>query len=39
MLDLTSAKAGRLLSGTKTDIEQRKAIAGRADDKFHASLP
>ena len=34
MLDLTSAKAGRLLSGTKTDIEQRKAIAGRADDNI-----
>jgi hypothetical protein len=32
MLDLTSAKAGRLLSVTKTDIEQRKAIAGLADD-------
>ena len=32
MLDLTSAKAGRLLSVTKTDIEQRKAIAGMADD-------
>jgi hypothetical protein len=27
-----SAKAGRLLSVTKTDIEQRKAIAGPADD-------
>jgi signal transduction histidine kinase len=32
MLDLTAAKAGRLLSVTKTDIEQRKAIAGMADD-------
>jgi hypothetical protein len=32
MLDLTSAKAGRLLSVTKTDVEQRKAIAGLADD-------
>ena len=32
MLDLTSAKAGWLLSVTKTDIEQRKAIAGMADD-------
>ena len=34
MLDLTSAKAGRLLSVTKTDIEQRKAIAGLADDNI-----
>jgi|ERR1700680_2602658 hypothetical protein len=32
MLDLTSAKAGRLLSVTETNIEQRKAIAGLADD-------
>ena len=32
MLDLTSAKAGRLLSVTKTDVEQREAIAGLADD-------
>ena len=32
MLDLTSAKAGRLLSVTETDIEQRKAIAGLGDD-------
>ena len=32
MLDLTSAKTGRLLSVTETDIEQRKAIAGRGDD-------
>ena len=32
MLDLISAKAGRLLSVTETDIEQRKAIAGLGDD-------
>ena len=32
MLDLTSAKAGRLRSATETDIEQRKAIAGLGDD-------
>jgi hypothetical protein len=31
-LDLTSAKAGRLLSVTETNIEQRKAIAGLAND-------
>ena len=34
MLDLTSAKAGRLLSVTETDIEQRNAIAGLADDNI-----
>ena len=32
MLDVISAKAGRLLSVTETDIEQRKAIAGLGDD-------
>jgi Histidine kinase-, DNA gyrase B-, and HSP90-like ATPase len=32
VLDLISAKAGRLLSVTETDIEQRKAIAGLGDD-------
>jgi hypothetical protein len=32
MLDVTSAKAGRLPSVTETDIEQRKAIAGQLDD-------
>ena len=32
MLDVTSAKADRLLSVTATDIEQRKAIAGLGDD-------
>jgi hypothetical protein len=31
-LDVISAKAGRLLSVTETDIEQRKAIAGLGDD-------
>ena len=39
MLDLTSAKAGRLRSATETDIEQRKAIAGLNDNDIHASLP
>ena len=32
MLDVTSAKASRLLSVTEMDIEQRKAIAGLDDD-------
>jgi hypothetical protein len=32
MLDLTSAKAGRLLSVTETDIEQRKATTGQGDE-------
>ena len=32
MLDVISAKAGRLRSVTETGIEQRKAIAGLGDD-------